>query len=236
KNSDPHFDNETTLILDEMDKYHVEGGNPQGQNQPQTADPYEQLTWVQRQSQDTVDRNPQVQSVVDKTPVQPPRDWYPFTPAPYYADLNTFLINGHAFPYTAPVIIQDGKILRIRLINAGDQLHVMHLHGHHFLVTHKDGVLLPLPYWADSLPIAPGERYDIYVVGNNPGIWDFHDNINENLQNDHIWPGGMMTLLVYQSYMDKLKGAHHHAGYDGLDYTWDSGAFVNWFDRESSLP
>ncbi len=231
---DPPFDAETTLFLDEMDKYHIEGGNPQTQNTPQSGDPYDWLAYAQRTTQDAVNRNPRVQEAyaISNTSARPNRDWYPVNFGPYAVTLNTHLINGGAFPYTPPLFIDDGDTLRVRLVNAGDQVHAMHLHGHHVLVTHKDGVLLASPYWADTVLIAPGERYDLYVVGNNPGIWDFHDHVNANLANDHIWPGGMMTMLVYASYADRVSaGGHDHGGHAGLALRSQSGAWLRWYDE-----
>jgi FtsP/CotA-like multicopper oxidase with cupredoxin domain len=209
--SEPAYDKEAILMLDEMDRYHLESGTPVVGNQPQSGDAFDLLQYGERTAQDVVGRNQVVQQPITGTPLRPARDWYPVTYLPYHADLNTFVINGHAFPHTEPIFLGEGETLRLRLINAGDQLHAMHLHGHHMLVTHKDGVLLASPYWADTIAIAPGERYDAYVRGTNPGIWDFHDHVNSNLQNDHIHPGGMMTLLVYEQYRDEV--GHGHAGH-----------------------
>ena len=232
--ADPPFDVEFTMFLDEMDKYHIEGGNPQAQNTPQSGDPYDWVDYLQRTSQDAVNRNSRVQDAYGQanSPLRPNRDWYPETFPPYKVTYNTFLINGFAFPYTEPIVIPDGKTLRVRLINAGDMVHAMHLHGHHFLVTHKDGILLESPWWADTVLIAPGERYDLYVVGNNPGIWDFHDHVNANTQNDRIWPGGMMTMLVYESFADRLGGGGHDHGRHGSPGGLSrSGELVRWYDR-----
>ena len=218
KSQDPPFDREATLTLDEMDRFHLESGQPVLGNGPQSGDPFDDATYLQRQAQDIVGRNQAVQDKVTGTPARPARDWYPVTYAPYHVDLNTFIINGHSFPSTDPVFIGDGGTLRLRFVNAGDQVHSMHLHGHHMLVTHKDGVLLAAPFWADTLLIGPGERYDAYVRGDNPGIWELHDHINANVQNDHIHPGGMMTMLVYDSYRDRAPQGHPHGAPLAGDY------------------
>jgi hypothetical protein len=60
--------------------------------------------------------------------------------------------------------------------------------------------------------IAPGERYDIYIQGDNPGIWDFHDHggswgAGAYADSDHAFPGGMGTMLVYEDFaFSKLPG------------------------------
>jgi plastocyanin len=44
----------------------------------------------------------------------------------------------------------------------------------------------------DTLSVAPGERYDIEFVANNPGVWMVHCHIENHADN------GMMTLLEYE--------------------------------------
>ncbi|HET6406053.1 MAG TPA: multicopper oxidase domain-containing protein [Candidatus Thermoplasmatota archaeon] len=224
---DPHADQDIVIMLDEMDRYHLEGGQPVGNNLPQGGDLYSTETYVKRQANDVVTRNTQVNDALAQanTPVRPNRDWYPVTYPPYTADYNTFLINGVAFPYTESIIGKEGQVLRIRMINAGNVLFAMHLHGHHVLVTHKDGILLESPYWADTVPIAPGERYDVFVRLNNPGLWDFHDHIGGHTQNDNIFPGGAMTMLCYEGYHGcEPRG---HGGHNG-----HSGHLIRWTGHE----
>ncbi len=146
-----------------------------------------------------------------------PRDYYPQPSLRYRPQYDTFMINGKQFPETQNVTIKSGEAIRIRLINAGQLVHTMHLHGHHFLVTHKDGYNLPMPYKADTLVIGPGERYDIYITGDNPGQWDFHDHggawdVGAYAANDHAFPGGMNTMLVYEDWqMPPMPGPHAEA-------------------------
>ena len=49
----------------------------------------------------------------------------------------------------------------------------MHLHGHHMLVFARDGRPVT-PWWSDTLEIGQGERYDVAVIADNPGVWMFH--------------------------------------------------------------
>jgi hypothetical protein len=134
-----------------------------------------------------------------------PRDYYPESSVRYFPHYDTFMINGKVFPDTEPVKIRTGETVRIRLINAGQLLHTMHLHGHHGLVTHKDGYRLASPYYADTIVLGPGERYDVYVKGDNPGIWDLHDHgggwgAGAYATTDGAFPGGMNTMLVYEDF------------------------------------
>lgn len=225
---DPRFDVEFTLVMDEMDRYHNEGGLPSGTNMPQSLDPFSYEEWLRRQGSDAVNRNTAVQDGLSQTGAQPQRSeeyGYPITHAPYTATYQTYLINGYAFPYTEPLIVNDGQIARLRLVNAGNEAFAMHLHGHHVLVTHKDGILLESPYWADVVPLLPGERYDVYVKLDNPGMWDLHDHVGGHTQNDYVFPGGAMTMLCYASYEGcSVGGGHDHGGY----YPSRSGDLLRW--------
>ncbi|MBI4392465.1 MAG: multicopper oxidase family protein [Euryarchaeota archaeon] len=208
---EPKFNREETLIFDEWDTSHIHN-LAVGQNAiPKSGDPLAVGDYATRQARDGYN-NQQVAA----NPVREPRNWYPETYPPYMPQYNAFLINGKAFPETETISVETGDTLRLRLINAGFEWHAIHLHGHNFLVTHKDGYLLSAPYRADTISIGPGERYDIVVELNNPGIWMLQDANELSLRNDQIYPGGMMTSIVYKSYADKA-GVHSHRAADYLN-------------------
>jgi FtsP/CotA-like multicopper oxidase with cupredoxin domain len=117
----------------------------------------------------------------------------PFTP-----ELNEFLINGKSFPATRPLVVREGDVIRLRLINLGLQVHSIHIHGHEFTVTHRDGYKLPAPFKADTLGINPGERYDVWFEANNPGVWMIHDHAGMNAMANGYDPGGIMMVLQYE--------------------------------------
>lgn len=111
---------------------------------------------------------------------------------------NYFTINGKAYPASETIDLKKGQSLKMRLINAGDMTHSMHLHGHKFLVTHTDGVELSAPYWKDTLSIGPGERYDIVMKADNDnGEWMFHDHSMPAATNNGQYPGGMNMHIKY---------------------------------------
>jgi FtsP/CotA-like multicopper oxidase with cupredoxin domain len=221
-NQDPHYDREAILMLDEWDRSHSHQNTAAlGNAMSHSGDPGVTANDMYGYIRDYIVMNgvyndtilgpksvPKEVPVAGGTPLPNPaqnapgvretRSWYPVTYAPYFAQYDTFLINGKAFPSTEMLFIKSGQTMRIRLVDAGEQVHAIHLHGHHFLVTHKDGYKLPAPYYADTVLIAPGERYDVYVRGDNPGPWMLHDHISLNEANDYIHPGGMMTMLCYE--------------------------------------
>jgi FtsP/CotA-like multicopper oxidase with cupredoxin domain len=106
-----------------------------------------------------------------------------------------FIINGKSFPYTQPLTAKVGERIRIRYMNEGLMIHPMHLHGQPQLVIAKDGYDLPAPYFADTLNIAPGERYDVIVEARAVGVWAFHCHILSHVENrDGLF--GMVTPLI----------------------------------------
>jgi manganese oxidase len=107
-----------------------------------------------------------------------------------------FTVNGKAFPATEPITAKVGEKIRIRLVNLGQTSHPMHLHGFHFKIVGTDGrpVLGP-PLEKDVVNIAPGERYDLEFVADNPGTWVFHCHILSHVANKGVEPGGMISVI-----------------------------------------
>jgi FtsP/CotA-like multicopper oxidase with cupredoxin domain len=103
-----------------------------------------------------------------------------------------FTINGKGFPATAPISLARGEMLRIRYMNEGLQIHPMHLHGLVQKVIAKDGYRLEVPYDVDTLMIAPGERYDVLVKADAPGVWAFHCHILNHVEG----PEGMFGMVT----------------------------------------
>ncbi len=84
-----------------------------------------------------------------------------------------FTINGKSGQAIEPLKVKKGEKVRLRLINAGYMSHKLHLHGHSFKIVATDGQPLndPQPIKDELLNIAPGERYDIEFIADNPGEW-----------------------------------------------------------------
>jgi multicopper oxidase len=67
--------------------------------------------------------------------------------------------------------IRSGQKARIRFINASaSTIYRIALQGHRMTVTHTDGQPVE-PIDVDTIRIGMGERYDVLVSGNNPGVW-----------------------------------------------------------------
>ncbi|MBC7690243.1 MAG: multicopper oxidase domain-containing protein [Methylotenera sp.] len=116
-------------------------------------------------------------------------------PAPNF---NFFMINGRSYPMTDEMMIRSGENIRVRLIGAGAMPHYMHLHGHDFWHVCQDGSPLQAPIRLNTVPVFPGTTTDIIIQGTNPGMWHFHDHSDIASTNNGIFPGGMMTMLMYE--------------------------------------
>ena len=108
-----------------------------------------------------------------------------------------FTINGKSFPATAPIVASKGDLVRIRYMNEGLQIHPMHLHGIPQQVVAKDGHVLDHPYLADTVMVAPGERYDVLVKASEVGAWAFHCHILTHAEGaDGMF--GMVTAMIVE--------------------------------------
>jgi FtsP/CotA-like multicopper oxidase with cupredoxin domain len=108
-----------------------------------------------------------------------------------------FTLNGKGFPATEPIEAAEGDIVRIRYMNEGLQIHPMHLHGIPQQVVAKDGHWLEHPYMADTVLVAPGERYDVLVDATELGTWAFHCHILSHAEGpDGMF--GMVTAMIVQ--------------------------------------
>jgi FtsP/CotA-like multicopper oxidase with cupredoxin domain/uncharacterized cupredoxin-like copper-binding protein len=106
-----------------------------------------------------------------------------------------YVLNGKSFPATQPIVAHTGDWVLIHLANDGSMLHPMHLHGYHFEVVAQDGFPLVQPYMADTLVIAPGQRFDVLVHAVYPGAWAFHCHILPHVEGPQGMYG-MVTALV----------------------------------------
>jgi FtsP/CotA-like multicopper oxidase with cupredoxin domain len=111
--------------------------------------------------------------------------------------LNYFSINGKSFPMNQPLRVKQGDVLRLRLYAPTVPVS-FHLHGHDALVTHKDGLPIDKPLPVDVLAMMPGERYDLIVRMDNPGIWMTHDHIEHHTTNNGKDHGGSMLVVEYE--------------------------------------
>jgi FtsP/CotA-like multicopper oxidase with cupredoxin domain len=66
--------------------------------------------------------------------------------------------------------VAEGQVVSLGLINDGEAIKAVHLHGHVVRVLHPfdDGWE---PYWLDTVLVNPGETVRVAFVADNPGKW-----------------------------------------------------------------
>ncbi len=111
--------------------------------------------------------------------------------------LGGFTINGKGFPATVPIVAQLGQRILIRFMNEGVMMHPWHLHGLHFQVVARDGYPLgSAAFRCDTLGVNPGERYDVIVDCDNPGVWAFHCHVLPHAEGINGMFGMVNALIV----------------------------------------
>lgn len=114
---------------------------------------------------------------------------------------NFFTINGKSYPETETIRMKVGETVRLRFIGSHNNfVHPMHVHGGPFEVVAKDGETLSesARYLADTVNVAPGERYDVVWTAREPGKWLVHCHIPHHTTNDNIevdGAGGLTQII-----------------------------------------
>ncbi|MEJ7841427.1 MAG: multicopper oxidase family protein [Rubrobacter sp.] len=97
---------------------------------------------------------------VDALPQWPPDIVYPL-----------YLINGKPPEAPEEIEVRRGEKVRLRLVNPSSAtIYRVALSGHRMTVTHADGQPVE-PVEAEVIRIGMGERYDVLVETDNPGVW-----------------------------------------------------------------
>jgi manganese oxidase len=105
-------------------------------------------------------------------------------------------LNGKSFPATEPYIVSEGDWLVYHYYNEGLQVHPMHQHQFPQLVFAKDGIPLDSPYWADTVNVAPGERYSVLLHADRAGVWVWHCHILTHVERAEGMFGMVTALIV----------------------------------------
>jgi FtsP/CotA-like multicopper oxidase with cupredoxin domain len=110
---------------------------------------------------------------------------------------NRWTINGTAFPMHSGVApasfhLHEGKRYRVRMRNASDDIHPIHLHRHSFELT-KVGGKLTAGILKDVVMLGGYQEAEIDFVADNPGLTLFH--CHQQLHMDF----GFMTLFDYSA-------------------------------------
>lgn len=130
------------------------------------------------------------------------RQWLTFPSMPMEGAMpNYFTINGKSYPATETIPMKVGQTIKVRFVGSHTMsIHPMHIHGGPFEVVAVDGETLQpsARYKADTVNIAPGQRYDVVWKALMPGKWLVHCHIPHHTTNNNVEQeggGGLMLVL-----------------------------------------
>jgi FtsP/CotA-like multicopper oxidase with cupredoxin domain len=108
---------------------------------------------------------------------------------------NRWSINGTAYPMTQSIVpasfhLKEGKRYRLRMRNASDDIHPVHLHRHSFELTKLAGISAA-GVMKDVVMVGGYQEVEVDFIADNPGLTLFH--CHQQLHMDF----GFMTLFDY---------------------------------------
>lgn len=129
------------------------------------------------------------------------------------ASSDFFTLNGRSFPYTfqeSLIVVRPDERIKLRVVNGGSTPIALHTHGHKVTITHRDGVAAEpaTQITRDVVTISMAQRLDLSLSTTDDGfhsygsgIWLFHDHRSRGITNDGIGPGGNISAIVYEDYL-----------------------------------
>jgi FtsP/CotA-like multicopper oxidase with cupredoxin domain len=115
-----------------------------------------------------------------------------------------YTINGEAFPAVPTLVVRQGDLVLLTVVNRSLDTHPWHLHGHAVQVLAKDGrPVTGSTLTMDTFEVRPGEVWQVAFRADNPGLWMVHCH---NLDHaDH----GMTMTLAYAGVTDPFGAMRH---------------------------
>jgi FtsP/CotA-like multicopper oxidase with cupredoxin domain len=125
-----------------------------------------------------------------------------------------FVINGRAWPNTERLTYTAGDSVRMRIVNVGDAVHPMHLHGFYFNVDTRGGeradtVLDASPHRVVTERTPPGRTFTLTWVPERAGNWLFHCHDNLHVLRNRPFDGTTPTpehLLHVKNHAMEMMG------------------------------
>lgn len=109
----------------------------------------------------------------------------PVDTAPPGGEFNTFTINGKTRDAASELPARVGEKVRLRLYNASNGVHSMHLHDFDMTIVSQNGHDRPLDaqFKVTTVDIGPGNFYDVEFTPDKPGKWVFHCHFPHHTSN-----------------------------------------------------
>ncbi len=108
-------------------------------------------------------------------------------------DWNWHTINGRSGPFTTPLVVKHGERVRVRIMDFSPmQHHPIHMHGHTFWLTGREGARTPKSAWIprNTELIAVAQASVFEFIANNPGDWMFHCHMVHHMMNHMVEQAG----------------------------------------------
>lgn len=110
-----------------------------------------------------------------------------------------FTVNGKCAPAIPALEVRPGSRVKLRFINATQQICPLYLSGHKFEVLAYNGGQMPEgQIQRDTLSLAPGDRLDVEFVADNPGVWSLASLLPQQVTNNGHFPGGLACVVRYK--------------------------------------
>lgn len=116
-------------------------------------------------------------------------DWTQTIPDSMSMDWNWHTINGRSGPYTTPLVVRHGERVRIRILDfSPQQHHPVHLHGHTFWTTGREGARMPKSAWEprNNTLVGVAQSTDFEFIAFNPGDWLLHCHMVHHMMNHMV--------------------------------------------------
>jgi FtsP/CotA-like multicopper oxidase with cupredoxin domain len=112
--------------------------------------------------------------------------------------VTVFSLNGKTAPAIAPIEVRKGERIRLRVINASQQVCPLFLTGHRFEVIATNGSeAQDIHSRRDIIGLQPGDRYDLEFLADNPGVWTLSSLLADQSSTAGKFPGGMACVVRY---------------------------------------
>lgn len=100
----------------------------------------------------------------------------PVNPFPPGGEFNTFTIDGKTRDAASEIPLRVGERVRLRLYNASQNVHSMHLHGFDMVIVGQNGHMRSPGdrEVVTTVDIGPGNFFDVEFTADKPGSWTFH--------------------------------------------------------------
>ena len=120
-------------------------------------------------------------------------------------------VNGATFPSIQPIVVREGDIVAVTIINRGTETHPMHIHGHHVLVLSRNGVEVDGALWLDTVDVKPGRDAGASPSSpTTPGCGWTIATTSSTPQN------GMVMHLAYEGVTSPFELGGEHAQRSGV--------------------